>query len=252
VKREGRLMSECIQLVLQRLMDDPKYGCSTSTEAWTFFEPEVDSGVSQVNCNRFRDKIHGLNILTDNEVLGLIEYIDSGSGFVDYDEWKAGVIMALAASGELHALPTEEEFNAVMFRIQAKMTSKGMKSVKAGLESCGFDTSKSFPYDEFMKGMLQLKVGLSQKEVTQIFFSMNPDDEGVEIDDIDEAVEEGAEADVMKQVTTSILRQVGVALSQKTCVEKCEELAMAIGSPSPQMLSFDGFVQLSFEELRFE
>merc|ERR1719161_1988541 len=90
--------------------------------------------------------------------------------------------------------------------------------------------------------MLQIRVGLSQKEITQMFFSMDGEHEGViEINDLEQAIEDGSEADVMKQVATPILRQVGQALIRKSCVQKCQELATSIGS---DMLSFDGFVTL--------
>merc|ERR1719161_1502448 len=90
--------------------------------------------------------------------------------------------------------------------------------------------------------MLQIRVGLSQKEITQMFFSMDGEQEGViEINDLEQAIEEGSEADVMKQVATPILRQVGEALIRKSCMEKCQELATSRGS---DMLSFDGFVTL--------
>merc|ERR1739848_296915 len=104
-------------------MNDPKNNVSTASQAWAFFEPD---DTNQVDSIRFQERIRKFDILTPDEVVNLLGYIDySGSGTVDFDEWKAALMMALTASGELHALPTEEEFNAIMFRIKAKIVAKG-------------------------------------------------------------------------------------------------------------------------------
>lgn len=90
--------------------------------------------------------------------------------------------------------------------------------------------------------MLKLQLGLSQKEITQLFLSMDADQSGtLDLEELEEAIEEGAEADTMKDVAIPIFRQVGESLIQKSCLEKCESLATPLGS---EMLNFDGFVQL--------
>lgn len=236
---QGRPMVDCINLILEKLMSDPVNKVSTASQAWAFFEPD---DTNQVDSNHFQAKISGLDILTQDEIVSLLEYVDYGaSGSVDYGEWKAGLMMALAASGDLHALPTEEEFNAVMFRIKAKLVAKGM-TPKEAFGSCDFDNSAELSHDEFMQGMLKLQLGLSKKEITQLFFSMDADQGGMlDLEELEDAIEEGAEADTMKGVVTPVFKTVGKALIRKSCLEECERLASPVGS---HMLSFDGFVQL--------
>merc|ERR1719487_2942849 len=63
----------------------------------------------------------------------------------------------------------------------------------------------------------------------------------MDIDEFEDAIEEGADSDVMRAYAEPILKKVGEALILKSCVEECQELATPVGS---DMLSFDGFVQL--------
>jgi Ca2+-binding EF-hand superfamily protein len=220
-------------------MDDPTIHCNSASQAWAFFGPDKEN---QVDRDTFYTKVKSLDILTQEETSGLLEYVDyGGSGSIDYDEWKAGLMMALASSGELHALPTEEEFNAVMYRIDAKLKSKGITPKKA-FEMCDLDKSKGLTHEEFMQGMLKLQVGLSQKEITQMFFAMDADQGGtMDLEEFEDAILDGAEADTMRAVALPIFKQIGQALIQKACVEECQELATPVGSDN---LSFDGFVQL--------
>lgn len=232
-------MTECVNVILQRLMDDPTIQCNSASQAWRYFEPSEENTVDRHN---FYTKVTVLDILTQGEVAGLLEFVDyGGSGSIDYDEWKAALMMALAASGELHALPTEEEFNAVMYRIDAKLKAKGI-SAKEAFEMCDLDKSKGLTHEEFTQGMIKLQVGLSVKEITQMFFAMDADQGGtMDLEEFEDAIFDGAESDTMRDVAVPIFKKVGESLIQKACVEECQELATPAGS---DQLSFDGFVQL--------
>merc|ERR1719428_43428 len=241
--KHGKPMSECMGLVLKALMDDPKYQCTSASQAWAFFMPGSSKEVTR---SRFRDKLFELGVLTSSEIVDTVDFLDSGcSGSVNYDEWKAGVMLALAANGDLHALLTEEEFNAIMFRIKTKIDAKG-KTIEETFQALDLDGNASLSTEEFAQGIIEF--GVSQKEAKQIFSVIDADKSGtLEFNEFIDAIREGAEADVMKQVVQPILRQVGTALIKKSSVEvgfwrrELEELATPVGS---DMLSFDGFVKL--------
>lgn len=249
---QGKPMSECMGLLLKALMDDPKYQCTSASQAWAFFEPgselvhklELPSSPKrsseEVTRSRFRDKVSELGVLTSSEILDTVDFLDSGcSGSVNYDEWKAGVMLALAANGDLNALLTEEEFNAIMFRIKTKIDAKG-KTIEEVFQAIDLDGNASLSTEEFAQGIIEF--GVSQKEAKQIFSVIDADKSGtLELNEFIDAIREGSEADVMKQVAQPILRQVGTALIKKSTVEECKELATPVGS---DMLSFDGFVKL--------
>merc|ERR1719247_744992 len=156
--QSGRSNTECINAILQKLMEDPKILCGSASQAWHFFEPDSNN---QVDRKSFKEKVAALKVLTNEEILALCDYVDyAASGQIDYDGWKAGLLLALASSKDLHNLPTEEEFNAWMFRIKAKLVAKGL-TPKQAFDVVDLNKDQRLTHEEFLHGMTKLELGLS-------------------------------------------------------------------------------------------
>merc|ERR1719265_786108 len=102
--------------------------------------------------------------------------------------------------------------------------------------------SGSLSHERFQEGMLQLDIGLSKKEATQLFFAMDFDHNGeIDNEEFEDAISEGVDSNTLRQAALPLFKQVGESLIEKSCLEACRELASPVGS---DMMSFDGFVQL--------
>eukprot|EP00435_Cladocopium_sp_Y103_P025792 s1925_g6.t1 len=120
---------------------------------------------------RMKLQLRRMQVLNGGEINQLLQYLDtSGIGRISYRPFRTAVAEFLAISRDFHSALSPEEFNAILCRIQARLLRTGMTFSEAMREAEG---KNSLPGSQFMQSLRNLRLGLSNKEVAQIFNSLS-------------------------------------------------------------------------------
>ncbi|CAE7254951.1 STT3A, partial [Symbiodinium necroappetens] len=112
-------------------------------------------------------------VLQGDEIHQLVQYLDhEGSGRVSYQSFRTMVVRFLATSRDFHYALSPEEFNAIMFRIESRLASNGT-TIGQALAELDSSNSGALSDTEFMQSLRLLRLGLSNKEVAQVFNSLS-------------------------------------------------------------------------------
>eukprot|EP00439_Symbiodinium_sp_Y106_P081349 s740_g20.t1 len=126
-----------------------------------------------VSTQRMQVEISHLQVLQEDEIHQLVQYLDhEGSGRVSYQSFRTMVVRFLATSRDFHYALSPEEFNAIMFRIESRLASNGT-SIGQALAELDSSNSGALSDTEFMQSLRLLRLGLSNKEVAQVFNSLS-------------------------------------------------------------------------------
>ncbi|CAJ1426171.1 unnamed protein product [Effrenium voratum] len=118
-------------------------------------------------------RIRRLQVLSEEELRSLLQCLDdAGLGRVSYRSFRTAVAEFLAKSRDFHSALSPEEFNAILYRIKARVKENGLTVGQALREA---DGRSALPGAEFMQSLRGLRLGLSNKEVAQIFNSLSAD-----------------------------------------------------------------------------
>lgn len=145
-------------------------GVTSASSAFLHFSPDQDWTVST---QRMQVEISHLQVLQEDEIHQLVQYLDhEGSGRVSYQSFRTMVVRFLATSRDFHYALSPEEFNAIMFRIESRLASNGT-SIGQALAELDSSNSGALSDTEFMQSLRLLRLGLSNKEVAQVFNSLS-------------------------------------------------------------------------------
>ncbi|CAK9044969.1 unnamed protein product, partial [Durusdinium trenchii] len=120
---------------------------------------------------RLKLQLRSLQVLKEDEIRELLCFLDSsGIGHVSYRPFRMAVADFLSVSRDFHSALSPEEFNAILCRVQARLLRSGLNFTQAMREA---DGKNSLPGPQFMQSLRSLRLGLSNKEVAQIFNSLS-------------------------------------------------------------------------------
>lgn len=143
-------------------------GITSASAAFTYFSPDQDWTIP---VPRMKLQLRRMQVLNGGEINQLLQYLDtSGIGRISYRPFRTAVAEFLAISRDFHSALSPEEFNAILCRIQARLQRTGMTFSEAMREAEG---KNSLPGSQFMQSLRNLRLGLSNKEVAQIFNSLS-------------------------------------------------------------------------------
>lgn len=143
-------------------------GITSASAAFTYFSPDQDWTIP---VPRMKLQLRRMQVLNGGEINQLLQYLDtSGIGRISYRPFRTAVAEFLAISRDFHSALSPEEFNAILCRIQARLLRTGMTFSEAMREAEG---KNSLPGSQFMQSLRNLRLGLSNKEVAQIFNSLS-------------------------------------------------------------------------------
>jgi len=236
--REIRGPSECMGAVLRKLMVKGETGVSA---AFSFFEPE-ESGI--VQREKLVKGIGDLEGLEADEIEELANYLDPHqTGKIYFEDFKMALLTFLASSGDVHSSFSEDEFNAVMSRIKSKFDSKGLSCVEAFTEY-DTDNSGTLARNEFIEGLQRLELGLSTKEIAQLFYAMDASGDGtLSLFEFEEAIQSGA-VNPLRDWALDTFERIGDTLQRAAVLTACQKHAAA---PSLKTITHDGFVKFMRE-----
>jgi hypothetical protein len=117
------------------------------------------------------EELQRMEVLQQHEILNLLDSLDAGTGRVHYQNFRTAVVGFLASSRDFHTALSPEEFHAIMYRIQSRIQMKGQSLAQFFSE---WDANQTGFMDttDFLAGLRSLRLGLSGKEVAQIFNSL--------------------------------------------------------------------------------
>mmetsp|Transcript_15451 Transcript_15451/g.42503 ORF Transcript_15451/g.42503 Transcript_15451/m.42503 type:complete len:523 (-) Transcript_15451:59-1627(-) len=143
-------------------------GISSAAAAFKYFGPDNDQADS-ISCDRLLAGIERLGTLSSRQTVKLLQGLDRrGSGRVTYNDFKGAVVGFLASSSEFHSELSTDELVALVGRIQLKLSRLGL-TVGKGFASVAPNSRGELNYEEFVGGLKVLRLGLSHKEIAQVF-----------------------------------------------------------------------------------
>eukprot|EP00931_Biecheleriopsis_adriatica_P036844 TRINITY_DN21173_c0_g1_i1.p1 TRINITY_DN21173_c0_g1~~TRINITY_DN21173_c0_g1_i1.p1 ORF type:complete len:453 (+),score=115.32 TRINITY_DN21173_c0_g1_i1:122-1360(+) len=163
----SKAVLQSLGVVLRALRDE---GITSASAAFKYFGPDHEWGVPK---SHILEVVVSMQKISRQEAVRLVDALeDGGSGRVQYHDFRAAVVAFLASSGDLHCALSPEEFNTIMQRIGSRMQENGTTVSKAFQE---WDVNRSgwISNANFMGGLRALRLGLSAKEVAQIFNSLS-------------------------------------------------------------------------------
>jgi Ca2+-binding EF-hand superfamily protein len=232
VQKEG---SVCVGVVLRMLMSQ---GVTSASSAFAYFEPEPDATVTR---EQLTLKTIELKCLEASEIETLCEYLDpTGSGSIAFRDFKAALQRYLVMSGDVHSSLTEEEFNAVIVRIKEKLKIRGL-SIAQLFKEYDSDNSGTLQRNEFIEGFSTMQLGLSTKEIAQLFYAMDASGDGMlSLKELEDAISQGS-VDHLLEWAKATFQEIGETLLQGAAKEACTNHAM---QPEMTAITYDGFVKL--------
>jgi len=145
-------------------------GVTSASSAFSAFSPEQDWTIP---VQRMHAELRHLQVLQEDEVKQLVRNLDhAGTGKISYRDFRTLVVRFLATSRDFHYALSPEEFNALMFRIEARLASNGT-TVGQALSELDASKTGALSDAEFMYSLRLLRLGLSNKEVAQVFNSLS-------------------------------------------------------------------------------
>ncbi|CAE8646120.1 unnamed protein product, partial [Polarella glacialis] len=154
-------------IVLRSLRDR---GLTSASAAFRYFEPDQDLYVDR---GRMTAMVSRLEVLRPDQARLLVESLErGGTGRVAFSDFRAAVVAFLASSREFHSALSSEELDAIMYRIQARIHAQG-HTIQEVFQAWDLDGSGMLDCTGFMAGLRALQVGLSGKEVAQVFNSLS-------------------------------------------------------------------------------
>eukprot|EP00746_Dinoflagellata_sp_MGD_P166147 gnl/MRDRNA2_/MRDRNA2_95855_c0_seq1.p1 gnl/MRDRNA2_/MRDRNA2_95855_c0~~gnl/MRDRNA2_/MRDRNA2_95855_c0_seq1.p1 ORF type:complete len:587 (+),score=146.80 gnl/MRDRNA2_/MRDRNA2_95855_c0_seq1:151-1911(+) len=237
-KRQSVLTKEgsaCVGIVLRKLMSQ---GVTSASAAFSFFEPAADATVTR---EKLTEKTIELDCLETAEIATLCEYLDpQEAGVIVFEDFKAALQRFLASSGDVHSSLSEDEFNTVMHRIKEKFENQGI-SVAQVFREYDLDNSGTLQRHEFIEGLSKLRLGLSTKEIAQLFYAMDASGDGIlSLNEFEDAITSGL-ANPLLDWAQSTFQKIAEALLQGAASEACAKHAL---KPELQAMTHDGFVKM--------
>lgn len=238
--RSSEAANEQLGAVLRCLREQ---GITSASSAFTYFRPDQDSAVPG---QQMLEMIQRMGVLRSHEASNLLDSLDpTGCGKVHYQNFRTAVVGFLASSRDFHSALSPEEFHAIMYRIQKRIQMKG-QSLSQFFSEWGANQNGFINTGEFLTGLRSLRLGLSGKEVAQIFNSLRAEsyDSGeggplqgkmVNLEAFKMLVEQGAQDVRLKDWATGAFAR----LRERITVKAVEQHA---DSEAPQHLDYTSFV----------
>jgi len=143
-------------------------GITSASAAFMYFNPDQDWTVP---VSRMKLQLRRMQVLNGDQINELLNYLDdAGIGTISYRPFRTAVAEFLAISRDFHSALSPEEFTAILCRIQDRLQRTGMTFTEAVREAEG---KNSLAGAQFMQSLRNLRLGLSNKEVAQIFNSLS-------------------------------------------------------------------------------
>lgn len=240
--RSSEAANEQLGVVLRCLRER---GVTSASSAFTHFRPDQDSAVPR---QQMQEEIQRMGILTSHEVSNLLDSLDAtGCGKVHYQDFRSAVVGFLSSSRDFHSALSPEEFNAIMYRIQNRIQMKG-QSLSQFFSAWDANQRGFLETREFLAGLRSLRLGLSGKEVAQIFNSLRAEsyDSGeggalqgqgrmVNLEAFKMLVEQGAQDVRLKDWATGTFARFRHHITAKAVEQHAD-------SEAPQHLAYTSFV----------
>jgi len=141
-------------------------GVMSASAAFEHFGKGQDGCISM---DLLLNEIGSFGTVSPRRAERLVRSLDRrGTSRIEYRDFRSKISGFLATSREFHSSLGGDELNAIMVRIQSKLDQRGLTAVEAFREwdrsSCG-----QLDCNEFITGLRSLRLGLSSKEVAQVF-----------------------------------------------------------------------------------
>jgi len=146
-----------------------KQGAASASAAFDFFKPSKNK---TVEASHMLEEIQRLQALPEDKASRLVEYLDpSHNGQIPYKRFRTVVYRFLTTSHNFHSCLSDEVFNVIMNRIQAHLQGQNL-SITQGFQQCDTDGTGKVDGNKFMAALRSLHLGLSEKEVVQLFVTL--------------------------------------------------------------------------------
>eukprot|EP00434_Breviolum_minutum_P011371 symbB.v1.2.010036.t1/scaffold650.1/size176305/15 len=147
---------------------------AAKTEAFAMMKAGKETSKKRdwtVPVSRMKLQLRRMQVLNGDQINELLNYLDdAGIGTISYRPFRTAVAEFLAISRDFHSALSPEEFTAILCRIQDRLQRTGMTFTEAVREAEG---KNSLAGAQFMQSLRNLRLGLSNKEVAQIFNSLS-------------------------------------------------------------------------------
>lgn len=148
-------------------------GMMSASAAFQHFQPGEDGCISS---DHLLNEINSFGGISPRRSARLVSNLDRrGSGRVDYRDFRSKISSFLATSREFHPSLSADELQAIMTRIRRKLQQQGL-TVSEAFREWDADATSTLECSEFMAGLRSLHLGLSGKEVAQVFNAMTDAD----------------------------------------------------------------------------
>lgn len=159
-KRSAVLMGSVLRALSKRSI-------SNASDAFRFFAGGAD--VKEVPTDAFQRKLRGLEALTPEEGYFLIQSLDPEMlGVVRFRSFRIIMANFLSQSAEIHQTLPDDQYNALLIRIQRQLADKGL-DVEDVFRDYQRDQDGCIGCREFVAGLRGAQIGLAEKELVQLF-----------------------------------------------------------------------------------
>lgn len=159
--------AESMGAVLRALRDR---GVKSASAAFAHFGPGDDG---RIDAQHLLTEISHLGVLSPSKATRLVQALDRlGTGRICYRDFRAKIVGFLATSHDFHSSLSDDEFAAIMTRINVRLQMQNLL-VSEAFKEWDSNGSGILECSEFMAGLRSLRLGLSGKEVAQVFNALS-------------------------------------------------------------------------------
>jgi len=145
-------------------------GVMSASAAFQHFQPGEDGCISSVLLLK---EINSFGSISPQKSSRLVDNLDRrGNGRVEYRDFRSKISGFLATSSDFHPSLSADELHAILARIHDKLLQQGL-NVSEAFREWDSNASGTLECTEFMAGLRGLHLGLSGKEVAQVFNAMS-------------------------------------------------------------------------------
>merc|ERR1719424_554291 len=144
-------------------------GVMSASSAFQHFQPGEDGCIAAA---QLFNEINSFGNIPPDRTSRLVGNLDRrGTGRIEYRDFRSKISGFLATSRDFHSALSADELVAIMTRIQGKLQQQGL-TVSEAFREWDVNVTGTLESSEFMVGLRSLHLGLSGKEVAQVFNAM--------------------------------------------------------------------------------
>lgn len=144
-----------------------KMNISNASDAFRYFAGGTDT--REVPVQAFLQKLAVLGALSPDECEQLVAHLDGERhGTIKFRPFRSAMANFLSQSNEIHRILPDDQYNALLVRIQIQITDRGF-TLEDVFKECELDENGYLGCRGFVTGLKSLQIGLAEKELVQLF-----------------------------------------------------------------------------------